>query len=88
MTLTVGTWLASAIIAAGLALTLAGQEGAALVTAGVAVFISLPVMRVLLMLGAFIRARDVPFVTAATLVLAIIAVSITIGCLSRSHPSW
>lgn len=84
-TLTAGTWLASAIIAVGLAATLAGQDGTALVATGIAVFIGLPVVRVLLMLGAFLRARDAPFITAAALVLAIIAVSVAIGCLSRSH---
>jgi hypothetical protein len=38
------------------------------------------------MLGAFLRARDVPFIMAATLVLAIIAIGVVIGCLSRGRP--
>jgi uncharacterized membrane protein len=84
--LTIGTWLASAIIATGLAVALAGQDGTALVTAGIAVFIGLPVLRVVLMLVAFLRTRDAPFIAAAVLVLAIIAVSIVIGSLSRGHP--
>jgi uncharacterized membrane protein len=85
-TLTAGTWLASAIIAAGLAATLAGQDGAVLVTAGIAMFIGLPILRVLLMLGAFVRAHDARFITAAVLVLTIIALSTVVGCLFRNHP--
>ena len=82
--LNAGTWLASIIIGVGLAAILLGTDGTTIVAAGVAVFLCLPVLRVILMLAAFLRARDAPFVAAATLVLAIIAISVAVGSLSRS----
>jgi hypothetical protein len=66
-----GTCLASAMIGTGLAMTLSGAEGPigltgmGIVTAGIAFFIFLPVLRVLLMLGVFVRQRDYRLVVVA-----------------------
>jgi hypothetical protein len=89
-----GTWLASLTIAAGLALTLtlpapATATGAAashptpigmsVMTAGIALFVLLPIMRLILMLGVFLRRRDYWFGAIAALVLAIVAVGLIVG---------
>ena len=80
-----GSWLASGVTGLGLALPLAGVEGAPVVAAGVALFIALPVLRVLVMLGAFIRHRDYRLVIVATVVLMTILAGLAIG-LSLSNP--
>lgn len=83
-----GTWLASAVIAAGMALSALqqleglpgfGLSGHDLVKAGVALFILLPVARVTLMLAIFLRERDYAYMVIAALVLAIIGAGILIG---------
>lgn len=81
-----GTWLGASIIAAGLALALAGWQQAPLgmtnsriMTAGIALLILLPVLRVLLMLIVFVRERDRPFSLIAMLVLAIIVSGALLG---------
>jgi uncharacterized membrane protein len=66
--LSYGTWIASAIIAAWLVLPLLGQRpvlsilyiggGLQLVTVGIAVIIMLPVLRVIIMLIAFLYKGD------------------------------
>ena len=53
-----GTWLASGVTGLGLAMSLVGVEGTPVVAAGVALFIALPVLRVLVMRGAFILNQD------------------------------
>lgn len=80
-----GTWFASALIAAGvlamaaepfpasLALPLSGYDA---VRAGVAVFILLPVVRVVLLLAMFLHERDFAFTAISALVLAIIAAGV------------
>ena len=78
-----GTWLACALIAAGLALMAAGPpdvpvDGHDLMKAGVAVFIVLPVSRVALMLCLFVRERDYAYAAIAALVLAVIAAGVMI----------
>jgi len=74
-TLNYGTWLASAVIALGLALTWSGQgmhaHGMLLVTIGIALFILLPVARVGMMAVVFVRERDYRFGAVAGLVLLI-----------------
>ena len=55
-----------------------------MVAAGVALFIALPVLRVLVMLGAFIRARDYRLVIVATVVLMTILAGLVIGVSSSS----
>ena len=83
-----GTWLASAVIAAGMALSALqqlealpdfGLSGHELVKAGVALFILLPVARVTLMLAIFLRERDYAYMVISALVLAIICAGILIG---------
>jgi uncharacterized membrane protein len=81
-----GTWLGSSVIALGLALPLAGWWGASsammstrIITAGIALLILLPVLRVLLMLIVFVRERDFRFSAIAMLVLAIIILGAVLG---------
>ncbi len=81
-----GTWLASGVTGLGLAMSLAGVEGTAVVAVGVALFIALPVLRVLVMLAAFIRNRDYrPVIVAAVVVINILVGLGGIG-LSFSNP--
>lgn len=70
-----GTWLASLVIAGGLAIPAA----TALVKAGVALFIALPIARVALMLVAFLRHRDYRIGIVSVLVLLIILLGIVFG---------
>ena len=76
-----GTWLASVIIAAGLAVErlhraatpmLHGSNGLYAVKAGIALFIFLPVARLVLMLAFFLRERDYVYTAISAFVLAII----------------
>jgi uncharacterized membrane protein len=78
-----GTWLASGVTGLGLGIALVGAEGTRVVAAGVALFIALPVLRVLVMLGAFLLGRDYRLVLVTTVVLMTILASLVIGvCLS------
>jgi uncharacterized membrane protein len=74
-----GTWLASAVTGLGLALSLGGIEGTYVVAAGVALFIALPVLRVLAMLGAFIHNQDYRLVIVAAVVLMTMLAGFVIG---------
>lgn len=75
-----GTLLASAVVAAGLAIALAsGAPGMRVATAGIVLFILLPVVRVGAMLVYFVRARDYRFGAIAALVLLIILCSYLVG---------
>ncbi|CAB3788420.1 DUF1634 domain-containing protein [Paraburkholderia fynbosensis] len=81
-----GTWIATGTIAAGLAFTLRTQGGAgpatigaSVMTAGIALFILLPIMRLILMLGVFLHQRDYRFGAIAALVLAIVAAGLLVG---------
>lgn len=69
-----GTWLASAVIGVGLLLTGAGSIGMSLVRVGVALFIALPIVRVLVMMVVFWRERDYRFGAIALFVLLIIGI--------------
>jgi uncharacterized membrane protein len=80
-----GTWLASGVTGLGLALSQAGVAGTYVVAAGVALFIALPVLRVLVMLGAFILNQDYRLVIVAAAVLMTILAGLVIG-LSLSNP--
>ena len=80
-----GTWLASGVTGLGLAMSLAGVEGTYVVAAGVALFIALPVLRVLVMLGAFLVNQDYRLVIVAAVVLMTILAGLVIG-LSLSNP--
>ena len=65
-------------------MSLAGVEGTHVVAAGVALFIALPVLRLLVMLGAFLVDQDYRLVLVATVVLMIILAGLVIGlCLSN-----
>jgi uncharacterized membrane protein len=74
-----GTWLAACVIALGLILTPIGPLGARVISVGIALFILLPVLRVLLMLIVFVRERDYCFSAIATLVLVIIVLGAVLG---------
>jgi hypothetical protein len=83
-----GSWSASAAIGLGFALTLIGSHSPArnpaivpyrIATMGIALFILLPMLRVLLMFLVFIRERDFRFASIAGLVLAIILIGIFLG---------
>lgn len=86
-----GTWLASAVIALGLVLAMIDSRfrahapalpaGMPIITAGIALFILLPVLRLVLMLGVFLRERDYRFGAIAALVLAIVIA----GCVLGAH---
>jgi uncharacterized membrane protein len=79
-----GTWLASGVTGLGLAMSLVGVEGTYVVAAGVALFIALPVLRVLVMLGAFFLNQDYRLVLVAAVVLMTILAGLVIG-LSSSN---
>jgi uncharacterized membrane protein len=84
-----GTWLASVMIAIGIGLALidspAGAHGATnasdmrIVTAGIVLFILLPIVRVALMLIAFLRQRDFGLSAVAALVLLFISLGFVVG---------
>jgi uncharacterized membrane protein len=79
-----GSWAASATIGMGLALSLAGAHslpfsGMKIVTVGVALFILLPVLRVLIMCLVFLKERDYKFSAIAALVLVILLVGVIVG---------
>jgi uncharacterized membrane protein len=90
----IGTWVACTLIGLGLPLFLIfGRESHhppnplatladPLMKAGIAVFILLPVLRVIVMLLLFRRQKDYRFAAIATLVLAIILVSALLGVFS------
>jgi hypothetical protein len=75
-----GTYLASAVIAAGLVLMLASNPvGMRIATAGIALFIFLPVARVSAMLIFFLRAGEYRLGAAAALVISIVLLSYLFG---------
>ena len=81
-----GTWLASALIAAGLLAQWMGGAppwGSTLAQVGIGVFIALPVLRVLLMLAMFLHERDYLYSALALAVLAIIAAGLAVGLATR-----
>jgi uncharacterized membrane protein len=75
-----GTMLASAVIAAGLVLSLwLGIPGTRIATAGIVLFILLPVARVGAMLIFFLRTGDYRFGAIGALVMAIMLLSFFLG---------
>lgn len=82
-----GTWIASATIAVGMFLrttTAMGEIGSArlattAVTTGVAAFILLPILRLVLMLFIFFRQRDYCYAFIAALVLLIVGLGCAVG---------
>jgi uncharacterized membrane protein len=82
-----GTWLASGVTGLGLALSVVGVEGTHVVAAGVALFIALPVLRVLVMLGAFLVNQDYRLVIITTAVLITILAGLVIGLSLSNSPA-
>ena len=82
-----GTWLASGVTGLGVAMSLVGVEGTRVVAAGVALFIALPVLRVLVMLGVFIVDQDYRLVLVATVVLITILAGLVIGLSLSNSPA-
>jgi uncharacterized membrane protein len=75
-----GTWLASAVVASGIALALTGSRvGVRAMSMGIAFFILLPVLRVVLMLLYFWRERDYRFGVIAGVVLMVIGLGCALG---------
>jgi uncharacterized membrane protein len=81
-----GTWVASCVVALGLSMGLVDRSGTPLaltgtriVTTGIALFILLPVLRVLVMLIVFLRERDYHFASIAAFVLSIIVLGALVG---------
>lgn len=85
-----GTWAAASTVAAGLAMALLGPwahswpsatavAAAHIMTTGIALFILLPIMRLILMLGVFLHQRDYRFSAIAALVLMIVIAGSMIG---------
>jgi uncharacterized membrane protein len=75
-----GTWIACAMTGAGMALsTSPGAVGTRTLTAGVALFILLPVLRLLLMFVVFARQRNYRYAVIAAAVLAIVATGAVLG---------
>jgi uncharacterized membrane protein YhaH (DUF805 family) len=84
-----GTWIATGTTALGLGIALAAMRtpgashpasaGMPVVTIGIALFILLPVMRLILMLGVFLHQRDYRFSAIAALVLVIVAAGLVVG---------
>ena len=86
--LNVGTWLASAMIAAGLVLSLFNPRlpfriGAQIIIPGIGLFVLLPILRVILMLTIFVKQRDYRFAVAAAVVLLTIFAGLVAGILSK-----
>ena len=89
LTLHYGTMLASAITGFGVVMALIGSgigsrqpatlRAVDIVTAGIVLFILLPVLRVVLMLVSFLRERDYLLSVIAGVVLAIILLSFAVG---------
>lgn len=75
-----GTLAASGVIAVGLALSFtSGALGTGVATAGIALLILLPALRVATMLIFFLRAGDYRYGAIAALVLLIISFSFFVG---------
>ncbi len=69
-----GTWIASALLAAGLLLS-----SLPLMRGGIALLILLPVLRVALMSIQFLIRRDFVYAAVALLVLSLIATGVALG---------
>ena len=84
-TLQLGTWVGSCVIAVGWILSATGEHSSlssapvAIVQAGIALFILLPALRVLLMVIVFVCERAYGFGAIAALMLAVIVVGAMLG---------
>lgn len=77
--LTVGTWLASCVILAGLGMAFWTPRGMSIANAGIGLLILLPVSRLFLMLFVFLRGRDYRLAAASGLVLLTILAGVIVG---------
>jgi hypothetical protein len=94
-TLHYGTWLASVVIGLGLALALlesrlnapnlAIRRDMRIATIGIALFILLPVVRVIVMFIVYLRQRDYRLSAIALLVLTIILLAFALGLAGSKH---
>ncbi|MCH4542864.1 DUF1634 domain-containing protein [Ochrobactrum sp. POC9] len=78
-----GTWFATAVIAVGVIMTAIEPtqsffSGYDIVKAGIAVFILLPIVRVVLTMYLFVRERDYVYAVIAATVLLIIATGVVV----------
>jgi hypothetical protein len=95
VTLHYGTWMASAAVGLGLALVLIDSRFSALklailhdmriATIGIALFILLPIVRVIVMLIVYLRQRDYRLSAIALLVLTIILLGFAVGLAGNRH---
>lgn len=77
MLLRYGSWFACALIGAGLILAITGvSAGARTAALGIGLFISLPPIRVLVMLVEFVRERDYRLAISAGVVLTVIGLGL------------
>ena len=91
--LSYGTWISTGIIFIGLSMAFAtgpstvASAGPAMhvIDAGIAILILLPPLRVIFMLGAFVRKRDYRFAAFAAIVLSIIFLGFALG-VRTAHP--
>ena len=74
-----GPWLATGIIGVGWFLAAVGWRSVALIDSGIALFLLLPVLRVVIMLVVFVRQRDYRFSVIAGVVLSIIVLGALLG---------
>jgi len=74
-----GAWLASGVIAVGWTMVAGGWRASWVINSGVALFLLLPVLRVVIMLVVFLRERDYRFSAITALVLSIIVLGALLG---------
>jgi uncharacterized membrane protein len=89
--LSYGTWLAWGTILLGGTLSaltdrITAGWGSTFVSAGIALFILLPVITLTMLLITFLKDRDYGFSAVAILVLAILFLSLSLGIISRGAP--
>ena len=91
-----GTWVASSAVAVGMALALLDsrtlgettiRRDMRITTVGIAMFVFLPIVRVMVMLLSFLRDRDYRFMVIAGLVLTITLLGLLVGLRAR-EVSW
>ena len=81
--LRVATWTAAGILAVGLVLALAGVSAATYAMhAGLWLLISTPIVRVMMALADYTRARDWAFAAITLIVFACLAIPLATYCLS------
>ncbi|HYG58949.1 MAG TPA: DUF1634 domain-containing protein, partial [Symbiobacteriaceae bacterium] len=80
--LRIGAVLAAMLLAAGIALASMGMApglGPRLVTAGLLVLVSTPIIRVVVAMGVFVKTRDTAFAFFCLVVLALLSAGMLFG---------